>query len=117
MAVSLSETSGARVKTRRAPKVVLISLWTVPVLILGQFAMLAIVPVVLTLIGAFRDKRVRELRWWAIALTAMYAAPLATWLLRPDGARSLSKDMSPVFAGLIVALSIAFLVRIYTRKR
>ncbi|MDJ0337304.1 hypothetical protein [Cryobacterium sp. PH31-O1] len=105
------------VKARRASKLVLISLWAVPVLVVGSFAMLAVVPVILVLIGAFREKTTRALRWWAIALTAVYATPLAIWILRADGAQSLSKDISPIFATLIVLVSVAFLVRIYTRKR
>jgi len=105
------------VHARRDPKLVLISLWAVPVLVVGNFAMLAVVPVILVLIGAFREKTTHALRWWSIALAAVYATPIAIWILRADGAQSLSKDISPIFATLIVLVSVAFLVRIYTRKR
>lgn len=103
--------------SRRAPRYLQISLWAVPVLVIGQFSMLAIIPVALVLIGALRDSRVRPLRWWAGLLAATYATPLAIWLLRPDGAQSLSKDMHPVFVVLIVAVSMVLLVKLYRRKR
>lgn len=61
---------------RRAPLRVIISAWAVPILVVGQFAMLAIVPVTLVVMGTLRDSRLRALRWWAVALAATYATPL-----------------------------------------
>ena len=102
--------------SRRAPRYVQISLWAIPVMVIGQFSMLAIIPVALVFTGTLRDRRVRALRWWAGLLAVTYAAPLAIWLLRPDGAQSLSKDMHPVFGALIVAVSAVLLVKLYRRK-
>jgi hypothetical protein len=102
--------------TRRAPRSVLISAWAVPVMVLGQFSMLAIVPVLLVLIGTLRHPELRSLRPYSAALAAIYATPLAIWILRPDGAQSLSKDMHPVFLVLIVLAAAAVLVKIYTRS-
>ncbi|MFI6172342.1 hypothetical protein ACIBCN_36575 [Nocardia sp. NPDC051052] len=85
-----------------AARTVLISAWAVPVLIIGQFAMVAVVPVTLVLIGTLRDARLRPLRWFSAALATAYAVPLGIWILRPDRAQSLSKDMNPVLAGVIV---------------
>ncbi|MFI6041562.1 hypothetical protein ACIA8C_07995 [Nocardia sp. NPDC051321] len=85
-----------------AARTVLISALAVPVLIIGQFAMVAVVPVTLVLIGTLRDARLRPLRWFSAALAAAYAVPLGIWILRPDRAQSLSKDMNPVLAGVIV---------------
>lgn len=104
-------------RSGRIPRYVLVSAWSIPILVIGQFAMLAIVPVALVVFGALRHAQLRSVRWWAVLLGAIYATPLAIWLLRPDGARSLSRDMHPAFLVLIVAASALLLVRIYTRKR
>ena len=103
--------------TRRYPRNVVISLWSIPVLVIGQFAMLAIVPVLLVVIGSLRDARLQAIRPWSLALAAGYAIPLLSWLIRPDGAPSLSKDMHPVFVVLIAAAAVATLIRMYLRKR
>jgi hypothetical protein len=86
-------------------------------MVLGQFAFLAFIPVALVLFGSLRDARVRALRWPAGLLAAVFATPLAIWLLRPDGAQSLSKDIHPVFVGLIVAASAVVLLKIWTSRR
>jgi len=102
---------------RRTPLYIHISAWAIPVMVVGQFAMLAIVPVAVVLIGTLVDARVRPLRWWAGLLAVAYATPIAVWILRPDGAPSLSKDIHPVFVGAIVVVSIVLLLKIYTRRR
>lgn len=104
------------VLTRRYPRRFLIALMSIPVMVIGQFAMLAIIPVVLVLVWALRDTRLRALRSWSIALGVVYATPLVIWLVRPDGAQSLSKDMNPVFVALITVAAAAVLLRMYTRK-
>ena len=106
-----------RGQSRRAPASVTISAWAAPLLVVGDFALLAVVPVVLVLVGALRDPRVRSLRWPAGLLTAVYATPLAIWLLNPNRPESLSKDIDPVFVVLIVAASAVVLLTLYTRKR
>ncbi|MFD6157033.1 hypothetical protein ACFWF7_04790 [Nocardia sp. NPDC060256] len=90
-----------------AARSVIIAAWAVPVLIVGQFAMVAVVPVTVVLIGTLRDARLRSLRPWAGALAVAYAVPLGIWILRPDRAQSLSKDMHPVLAGVVVAAGLA----------
>ena len=102
---------------RRTPLYAHIAAWAVPVMVLGQFAMLAIVPVLIVLIASIADARVRALRWYAGLLAAVYATPLIIWIVRPDGAQSLSKDMHPAFVGLIVAASALLLLKIYSRRR
>ncbi|ARJ06837.1 hypothetical protein GCM10010988_21630 [Cnuibacter physcomitrellae] len=104
-------------RPRRAHPVIIVSAWVTPVLLLGQFALLAAVPVALAVIFTLRDARSRALRWWVGALAVAYAAPLAIWAFRPDRAESLSKDISPILLGLVVALSAALLVKIYTRRK
>lgn len=86
-------------------------------MVLGDFALLAVIPVSLVLVGALRESRARALRWPAVLLAAVYATPLAIWLLRPDGAESLSKDIHPAFVALIVAASAVVLVRIWRSRR
>jgi hypothetical protein len=103
--------------TRRASRSVLYSACAVPVLVVGQFAMLAIVPVALVLVGTLRDARLRALRWWAVALAAAYATPLVLWAVGPDRAPSLSKDMHPALAALIVVAAVAFAVAFQVRRR
>ena len=103
--------------TRRTPLFVSISAWSVPLLVIGQFSMLAIIPVLIVLLGTLLNARARALRWWAILLAAAYAAPLAVWALRADPAQSLSKDMHPVFAVVIVAVAAVLIVKIVRRRR
>jgi hypothetical protein len=104
-------------KSRRAARTVIISAWAVPVLVIGQFAMLAIVPVTLALVATLRDARLRRLRRWTGALAAAYATPLILWAIGPDRAPSLSKDMHPAFAALIVVAALATVVAYHVDRR
>ena len=102
------------VRPARARRAVLISAAAVPVLILGQFAMLAIVPVAIAVIAGARMKGVRLFTWM---LGALYATPLIIWALRENPARSLSRDIDPIFAALIIAGAIAVLIAIVRSNR
>jgi len=102
------------VRPTRARRAVLISAAAVPVLILGQFAMLAIVPVAIAVIAGARMKGVRLFTWM---LGALYATPLIIWALRENPARSLSRDIDPIFAALIIAGAIAVLIAIVRSNR
>ena len=102
------------VRPTRARRAVLISAAAVPVLILGQFAMLAIVPVAIAVIAGARMKGVRLFTW---VLGALYATPLIIWALRENPARSLSRDIDPIFAALIIAGAIAVLIAIVRSNR
>ena len=117
MTITRPAATGSDRTATRAPRTVLISAAAVPVLVVGQFAMVAILPVVLVVVGTFRDARLRALRWWSVALGAAYATPLALWIIGPDRAPSLSKDMHPGLAGLIVAASVAVLVALVVIRR
>ncbi|RBQ20863.1 hypothetical protein DP939_07280 [Spongiactinospora rosea] len=103
--------------SRGTPRAVTIASWAVPVMIVGQFAMLASIPVAITLVGALAYVRDRAVRPAAVLLAATYAIPLTIWLTRPDGAPSLSKDMHPGFAALIVAASAALIVTVHHSGR
>ena len=109
--------SRSAAQVRRFPRRVLVAACLVPVLVIGQFALVAVVPVVLVLVGTFRSPQLRALRGWAIALGAAYAVPLASWALNPDRAQSLSKDIAPVAAGVVVAAALAVVVRHLTLRR
>ncbi len=103
---------------RPGPRAVIVSAWLVPVMVLGQFAFLAVIPIALVLVGTLRNPRLRALRWWAAGLTAAYVVPVVLWVVGPDRAPSLSKDIHPVFAGLLVAAGVAVAIRYHTiRKR
>ncbi|KAA2257548.1 hypothetical protein F0L68_24940 [Solihabitans fulvus] len=96
---------------------VLIAAWAVPVLVLGQFALIAGIPIAVVLIGTLRDTRLRALGWWTGALTAIYAVPLALWAFGPNGAPSLSKYLSPVATALVVAAGLAVAVAHHVLRR
>lgn len=102
------------VRPSRARRAALISAWSIPVLIVAQFAMLAIVPVAIVLIAG---ARLRAVRLWAVLLGALYATPLVVWALRADPAPSLSKDIHPVLAGLVIAGAVAVLIALYRSNR
>jgi hypothetical protein len=102
---------------RRPSLAVIISAYAIPVMVVGQFAMLAIIPLAVLLTGTLRAARFRALRWWAAALATAYAIPLAAWAVGPDRAPSLSKDMHPALAGVVVAASIAFIAAYYVTRR
>ena len=118
--VPAQDASSSQPPTTRHPRTPVyfhIAAWSVPLLVLGQFSMLAIIPLAALVIATLADARVRALHWWTGLLAVLYLTPLAIWLVRPDGAASLSKDMHPVFIVLIVLAGAALLAKIYTRKR
>ncbi|QIB49437.1 hypothetical protein G3H79_39370 [Streptomyces aureoverticillatus] len=94
-----------------------ISAWAVPLMVLGQFALISIVPVTIALVGALRQVQDRTVRWAAALLAVSFATPLTIWLTRPDGAQSLSKDIHPAFVGVIVAASGALILAIHRARR
>lgn len=116
----MSDTTRPTVHTTAAPRrarlSAFISAWAVPILVLGEFALLAALPVVVLMVATLRDARMRSMRWWVAALAVAYATPLAVWLLRPGSAESLSKDMSPFAVGVVVAVSIAVIAKLHTRR-
>jgi hypothetical protein len=87
---------------------VIICALLVPVMIVGGFAMLAVIPVGIVVHFTVRDPRLRALRVWAALLVAAYAIPLALWGALPDRAPSLTKDMHPAFAVGIVLAALAY---------
>lgn len=103
--------------SRRVERTVIISIWAVPILVVGQFAMLALVPVVLALTVSLRHARLHGPRRWTIALATAYAAPLILWAIGPDRAPSLSRDMHPAFAALIVVTALAAAVAFHLGQR
>ncbi|MEV4880134.1 hypothetical protein [Streptomyces cyaneofuscatus] len=90
---------------------------SVPVLVIGQFALVAGVPVLIALVGALRRVPDRAVRRAAALSAVTFAVPLTVWLVRPDGAPSLSKDMHPGFLALIVAASAVLLVALHRARR
>ena len=96
---------------------VIISAWAVPVLVVGQFAVMAVIPVAIVLVAVLRNARLRALRGWVAALTATYALGLILWAIGPDRAPSLSKDLHPLHAGVISALGVAVAIAYHVNRR
>lgn len=117
MSTTQVPSSSAHPGPRQASRSVIVSAWAVPVLVLGKFAMMAVIPVALLVRGTLRDPRLWPLRWWAVAVAAAYATPLVRWAVGPDRARSLSRDMDPVFAKAIVVTAAAFIVAFHVVAR
>ena len=101
----------------RPPRSVIVSAVAVPLMIATQLSMLAIIPLAVLVIGTFRSERLRTLRAWAAGLAVVYAVPLALWAIGPDRAPSLSKDMHPALAGLVIAAGVGFVVRYVLLRR
>ncbi|MGZ4453338.1 MAG: hypothetical protein ACXVDH_09190 [Nocardioides sp.] len=97
-------------------RTVLAGAW-VPVLIAGEFAMMAIIPVAVVVATTWRTPGLRRLRPWAAGLAGLYAVPLVMWALGPDRAPSLSKDMDPTVAALVALGGAAFAARAYLLRR
>jgi hypothetical protein len=116
-AVPSIQSEVAQRQPRRIPLYLTIAAWAVPVMVIGQFAMLAILPLAVIVVGVIVDRRARGLLPWVGLLALAYATPLAIWLLRPDGAQSLSKDMHPAFIVLIAAVSVVVLAKIHWSRR
>ena len=95
----------------------IIAAYAIPVMVIGRFSMLAIIPLAIIITIAIRNSRLHALRWYVAALTAVYATPLALWAIGPDRAPSLSKDMHPVFVPLISAAAVALIVAFHVTQR
>ncbi|MEV7314064.1 hypothetical protein AB0N56_14120 [Streptomyces microflavus] len=102
---------------RRVPPSVTASAWAVPVMVVGQFALVAGVPVLIALVGTLRRVPDPAVRRAATLEAVTFAVPLTAWLARPDGAPSLSKDMHPGFLALIVAASAVLLMTLHRARR
>lgn len=82
---------------------VLVAAWAFPVMVLGQFALLAGIPAAIVLVRTLRSPA----RWWGALMATAYVVPLAVWLLGPSEAPSLSKSLSPVATGVVAAAGAA----------
>lgn len=116
-AAPAARTATRRPEALRRSGAVALSAWAVPVLVLGEFAMLAVVPAVVLTVVVLRDARLRSLRGWAVVAAAVYASGLVAWALGPDRAPSLSKDLHPLHAALVLAAFAAVAVRYHLARR
>ncbi len=96
----------------RTSLTVLIAAWSVPALVLGQFAFLAGIPIVMVLYRTWRDT---VLRWWSGTLAAVYAILLGLWIAGP--APSLSKSLGPVEIAFFAAIGLAVAIALQVRRR
>jgi hypothetical protein len=99
------------------PRKVLISAWAIPVMVIGQFSFLAGIPVAIVVTTVTRRFRSGALRNWSLALGAAFTTPMAIWAVRPDRAQSLSKDMHPALAALIVGAAGGVIVTAHRQRR
>ncbi|MFJ7213298.1 hypothetical protein [Amycolatopsis sp. NPDC098790] len=93
---------------------VLVAAWAFPVMVLGQFALLAGIPVAIVLARTLRSPAAR---WWTGLMTAAYVVPLAVWLLGPGTVPSLSKSLSPVATGVVAAAGAAAAAGLHFARR
>lgn len=107
--MSVTDTSPSPT-TERLPRAAAMSAGLVAVMVVGQFAMLAVIPVGVVVVSTWWNLRLRALQWWAAALAVAFATPLVLWVIGPDRAPSLSKDMHPALAGVLVATAVAYVV-------
>ena len=110
-------TASRPVTVQPTSRAVVIAAGAVPVLVAGQFALLAGIPVAVVLVGTLRDPRLRPLRWWTAALTAAYAIPVATWLIGPSDAPSLSKYLNPAATAAIAGVGLVVAVAHHLARR
>lgn len=104
--------------TGRRPRSAAIAAGAVAAMVLGQFAMLAVVPVVIVVVSTWRNVALRALRWWAAGLAVAFTTPLVLWAIGPDRAPSLSRDMHPALAAVVVAAAVAYVAAwIVVRRR
>lgn len=102
--------------SHEVPVKVLVSAWAVPVMVIGQFAFLAGIPVAVIVTAAVRRFPPGALRTWSFALGAAFAVPLTIWAVRPDRAQSLSKDISPVLAAVVVGTAVGVVVSAHRQR-
>jgi len=107
-----NDTSG-----KKAPRYLTVSAWAVPVLILTGWAFITAVPVALIAYAAWRDTRVRALRWWASLLVALYAIPTVQYITRSNPEDSMSDLLHPGIGVAIAAVAVVILVKIYRSHR
>lgn len=100
-----------------APPLAIVSAYAATIFVAGQFAKVAIIPVVLVLVATVFGPYVRRLGWAAGALVGAYAIPFALYLLNPDRAQSLSKDMHPGWVVVIVAVGLVYIVAYHAIRR
>ncbi|RSN55339.1 hypothetical protein DMH01_34075 [Amycolatopsis sp. WAC 04182] len=63
------------------------------------------------------DRETTVRRFPRSVLVSAWAAPLALWAIGPERAQSLSKDMHPAFAAIIVVIGVAFALACHVLPR
>lgn len=99
----------------RASLPVLVAAWSVPALVLGQFALLSGIPLIALLASSLRKSQPPALRWWSAGLAAVYLGVLALWVLSPETAPSLSQSMNPAVTAFFVASGVAVAIAHHVR--
>lgn len=109
--------STVQAKTNGRRWIPLVAASLAAVMVLGQFTFLAGLPIFIVLAMTLWNRDLRRLSAFAIVLAAAYTVPLLIWMFREDPAPSLSKDIHPVLAALIVIAAIGYAAALHYVNR
>ncbi|GLQ55966.1 hypothetical protein [Devosia nitrariae] len=105
-------------KSRKiAPRYVTYSAIAVPVMVLTGWAFFASIPVALMTWGAWRDSRIRALRWWAGLTAGLYAIPFVQYVTRADMDLSMSDMLHPLMGAAIAVPAGVVILKIFRSHR
>jgi hypothetical protein len=91
----------------------------VPVLVLGGYAMVAVLPVVVVAAGILCSADLRSrlpFRLGALGLGSAYALALTLWLTAAEPAKSLSDSLHPALAATLALLAGALFVGLFRTR-
>jgi preprotein translocase subunit Sec61beta len=100
-----------------APRYVTYSAIAVPVMVLTGWAFFASIPVALMTWGAWTDRRIRALRWWAGLTAVLYAIPFVQYLVRADAELSMSDMLHPLMGAAIAVPAVVVILKIFRSHR
>jgi peptidoglycan/LPS O-acetylase OafA/YrhL len=104
-------------RARALERTAVISAWIATILVPTGFAKIAIAPIALMLLATLVGPTMRRLRWAALVVAGAYAIPFTLYAVNPDRARSLSRDMDPIWWVVIPLLGVVYLVAYYRGRR
>lgn len=100
-----------------APRCVTYSAFAIPVMVLTGWAFFASIPVALMTWGAWTDRRIRALRWWAGLVAGLYAIPFVQYLTRVDTDLSMSDMLHPLMGAAIAVPAVVVILKIFRSHR
>ena len=100
-----------------APRYVTYSAIAAPVMVLTGWAFFASIPVALMTWGAWTDRRIRALRWWAGLVAGFYSIPFVQYLTRADSDLSMSGMLHPLMGAAIAVPAVVVVLKIFRNHR